>query len=487
MNTEFFRNASDITKDFSWKDIFADTFQQHTKEQTSRQMSRGMRGNVPAPSAMLQQWQKPWLFVRAAVIAIVLTVLTMFAVQFLGSISSIAFLYVIPAFAIPLAVVVFYWEMNIPGDISILEAVCVMLLGGILSLIVASVITRIGDWPSAAYITGPWPEEIAKFLIVYLILTRGKYRYGIQGILIGGAVGAGFAAIETSGYAMESAMKYALISYTEVASQYSVDLEGALNAAYSGIIQSDMMQTQLVRGLLAIGGHTVWAAFYGGAVALAKKGQEKLKAADALNPLTFMSLSVAILLHTFWNMNTEDLVYILPDGLVVFLYNLQQWFVYYAVLIVLAWIFLLFIMRKCIRQIVAASPVEPGAKSAGGAAAQVVHHERANAKAALLTVTATGSLNAGKKYELTPGGHLIFGRDAAKANVSFPADTKGVSSVHCEIKEKDGFLVLIDRNSSYGTFFSNGTKLEPNTPYKLKGDVRFYLASEKNEFLIHVL
>ncbi|MCD7764010.1 MAG: PrsW family glutamic-type intramembrane protease [Lachnospiraceae bacterium] len=381
MNTEFFRNASDITKNFNWKDIFADTFKQHTKEQTSRQMSRGMRGNVPAPSAMLQQWQKPWLFVRAAAIAIVLTVLTMFAVQFLGSISSIAFLYVIPAFAIPLAVVVFYWEMNIPGDISILEAVCVMLLGGILSLCVNALIRQIGDWPSAAYIAGPWPEEIAKFLIVYLILTRGKYRYGIQGILIGGAVGAGFAAIETSGYAMESAMKYAIISYEEVASQYSVDLESALNAAYNGIIQSNMMQTQLLRGLLAIGGHTVWAAFYGGAIALAKKGQEKLKVTDALNPLTLMSLATAILLHTFWNMEMEDLLYILPDGLVVFLYNLKQLFVYNVVLIILAWIFLLFIMRKCIRQIVAASPVEPGEKrEKGAAAAQVVHHERANAK-----------------------------------------------------------------------------------------------------------
>ncbi|MCD7717341.1 MAG: FHA domain-containing protein [Lachnospiraceae bacterium] len=153
-----------------------------------------------------------------------------------------------------------------------------------------------------------------------------------------------------------------------------------------------------------------------------------------------MALATAILLHTFWNMDVGDMLYILPDGLVVFLYNLKQWFVNYVVLIVLVWMFLLFIMRKCIRQIVAASPVEPGEKNARGAAVpQVVHHERANAKATLLTVTA------------------------------------------------NGFLVLIDRNSSYGTFFSNGTKLEPNTPYKLKGDVRFYLASEKNEFLIHVL
>ncbi len=68
----------------------------------------------------------------------------------------------------------------------------------------------------------------------------------------------------------------------------------------------------------------------------------------------------------------------------------------------------------------------------------------------------------------------------------FSSGNKGISLNHCEVKWKEGFPVLIDRNSTYGTYFGNGQKLEPNVPYKLRDHVKFYLGSSENEFTIHI-
>lgn len=477
MNTEFFEKASDLSQDFTWKDIFSEVFRPHTKEQRNRLLTRGIGDNVPAPGRMLKEWQKPWLFFKAALIALALSALALLCWSYVSTTTILAFLFVFPAFAIPLAVLVFYWEMNIPGDISIFETLLIMLGGGLLSILLALLIRTFVSFPNVAYLAGPLPEEIAKFVVVWLILSRGKYRYGIQGILIGGAVGAGFAAIESAGYAFN------VFSSIQLEGTIDAVMQNAGSEVYAEVTRTaadSMLQLQIVRGLLSLGGHTVWAAMYGGALALTKKG-EKLTIHSLAEPLVWMAFSAAFLLHTVWNFSAVDLLGIFAQNIVEFLYRLDRMYLSYLLWIVLAWMFLLFVMRKCIRQIVAVSTYSSAAsaeKNRGSAAARPAEG------AVLLTVTATGKLNHGQVYELRRGGHITFGRDPGKANAVVPADTKGVSGLHCEIKEKEGYPVLIDRNSSYGTFFSNGKKLEPNVPYKIKGQVKFYLAKEENQFLI---
>lgn len=79
---------------------------------------------------------------------------------------------------------------------------------------------------------------------------------------------------------------------------------------------------------------------------------------------------------------------------------------------------------------------------------------------------------------------IIMGRDPGKCQVVFPKDTPGISSVHCEVRPEAGTVLLIDQQSSYGTYLENGTKLTPNQPYTLKRGDSFYLASHKNKFKI---
>lgn len=498
MNTTFFEKASNLSRDFKWKDIFSDVFKPHTREERSRLLSRGIGNHIPAPAHMLQQWQKPWLFVWAGIIGLVVSI-TATALWNTGVTNGITamllILLIVPAFVVPLAVVVFFWEMDMTGQSSLLEVLLLVLIGGILSLTTTGLFSIFVPLPfsTEAYIAGPLPEETAKFAVVFLLLCRKKMRFGVQGILVGGSVGAGFAAFESASYALRSFMSQLQTVAAENAYQGMIEAMYGDGGVSLALATQEMTENIIVRGALSIGGHVLWAALYGGALGLLRyKG--KMSGKYLVDPLVLATFFGAVLLHTFWNLSGYAFLGILPDSVVLFLLKLDAYYVKYIMLIVFGWLLLLFIMRKCIRQMIAADAFYH--MSAAPALQPEVHahhrghgYEQAHVQAqgrVILTVTASGKLNTGKRYELHSGDSLIFGRDRHKANVAFPPDTKGISSVHCEIKVKDGVPVLIDRNSTYGTFFSNGTKLEPNVPYKIKGHVKFYLAGKDNQFDIRL-
>ena len=81
-------------------------------------------------------------------------------------------------------------------------------------------------------------------------------------------------------------------------------------------------------------------------------------------------------------------------------------------------------------------------------------------------------------------GSIVIGRNAQKCNVAFPVDTKGISGVHCQIRQVGGGYEIMDCGSSNGTFLGNGQKLAPNVPVFIPDGTYFYLGSEKELFQI---
>ncbi len=253
MNTTFFQKASENKRSISWGDIFSDVWKKHRKDQRTALLTKGMGSHIPAPNRMLSDWQKPWLFARILIAGLILSVLIGISCVIFPGYGMLLMLCLLPAFVVPLSVMLFYWEMNIPGNISIYEALLLTLLGGCLSLTVTGIMRTVFPGISEiAFLAGPLPEELAKCLIVTIFLCRKKYNYGLQGILIGGAVGVGFSAMESAGYALQI-----------------FDI-GIQNAMGTNIIIRSMADILVRRGVLAIGGHVVWAALYGGALALIK-------------------------------------------------------------------------------------------------------------------------------------------------------------------------------------------------------------------------
>lgn len=453
MNTTFFQKASENKRSISWADIFSDVWKKHRKDQRTALLTKGMGSHIPAPNRMLSDWQKPWLFARVLIAGLVLSVLIGISCIIFPGYGMLLMLCLLPAFVVPLSVMLFYWEMNIPGNISIYEALLLTLLGGCLSLTVTGIMRTVFPGISEiAFLAGPLPEELAKCLIVTIFLCRKKYNYGLQGILIGGAVGVGFSAMESAGYALQI-----------------FDI-GIQNAMGTNIIIRSMADILVRRGVLAIGGHVVWAALYGGALALIK-GKGKMSPKCFANSLFWLTFSAAFLLHTAWNFSASYLAGKLPDSLVASLVKFEagtvtQW-VKYIVLIILAWLLLFYIMKKSIRQMVSVDEM---------------YHNAANSAEAVIQGV-SGLLN-GKTYMLTAGTPLIFGRRTEKCNVLFKNETKGISSIHCKIKWYNGKVLIKDLGSTYGTWLNEGTRLEPNKYYELPDQGVFYLGSKENMFFM---
>ena len=453
MNTTFFQKASENKRSISWGDIFSDVWKKHRKDQRTALLTKGMGSHIPAPNRMLSDWQKPWLFARVLIAGLVLSVLIGISCVIFPGYGMLLMLCLLPAFVVPLSVMLFYWEMNIPGNISIYEALLLTLLGGCLSLTVTGIMRTVFPGISEiAFLAGPLPEELAKCLIVTIFLCRKKYNYGLQGILIGGAVGVGFSAMESAGYALQI-----------------FDI-GIQNAMGTNIIIRSMADILVRRGVLAIGGHVVWAALYGGALALIK-GKGKMSPKCFANSLFWLTFSAAFLLHTAWNFSASYLAGKLPDSLVASLVKFEagtvtQW-VKYIVLIILAWLLLFYIMKKSIRQMVSVDEM---------------YHNAANSAEAVIQGV-SGLLN-GKTYMLTAGTPLIFGRRTEKCNVLFKNETKGISSIHCKVKWYNGKVLIKDLGSTYGTWLNEGTRLEPNKYYELPDQGVFYLGSRENMFFM---
>jgi hypothetical protein len=98
------------------------------------------------------------------------------------------------------------------------------------------------------------------------------------------------------------------------------------------------------------------------------------------------------------------------------------------------------------------------------------------------TLTCTRGHFAGTAFPLQ--GKTLIGRDPARCQIVYPADARGVSSVHCEVFASDLGIWLTDRGSTYGTFLTGGRKLNANESVKINVGDGFYLADGSNEFRV---
>lgn len=456
-NTEFYRQTADLQKDFKWGEIFSEVTAPHTKVQKDKLLVSGCETYMPKEKDMLKEWNKPWLFARFGITGTLFVALMLLLVYFIASAYALyAMLLVVPAFVMPVTILLFFWEMNVPRNISLMDLLKWVMFAGAVSVTVTFVVRNIflmGN-DTAAWIAGPIPEEIAKFLMVYFIIRKKDSKYILNGLLIGCAVGVGFAAQESAGYALEY--------YIEV-----------------GFTKAQLVNVE--RGLLALGGHSVWASMYGAALVAAKE-KEPLRMSHIGNGLVLITFFSAVLLHVVWNFNWVTVLVRFADLPVAnSLYVVfEHYRGKYILLIAIAWFINFKLLRMGLKQVIdigsKASAQKAVQGSYGGAAIPVM-------MAGTVSVMGISGIFAGRSFGLGREGRILFGREAGAA-VCFPNETRGISGRHCEIKIKEGVPVLIDRESTYGTFLADGKKLEPNVPCRIYNGMKFYLAAKENQFEI---
>lgn len=98
------------------------------------------------------------------------------------------------------------------------------------------------------------------------------------------------------------------------------------------------------------------------------------------------------------------------------------------------------------------------------------------------TVTCLSGPMNGQVFRIGANG-ITIGRES-DCMIRFGSGSKGVSRHHCCLRWDGNVLVLVDLNSTYGTWLSNGTRLMPNNPQAVSDGTVFYLGSTKNTFQI---
>lgn len=77
---------------------------------------------------------------------------------------------------------------------------------------------------------------------------------------------------------------------------------------------------------------------------------------------------------------------------------------------------------------------------------------------------------------------VMIGRDTSKCIIVYQENTSGVSGVHCSVSfdSATGVFTLTDLGSTYGTFLSNGQKLNANSSVILRAGDSFFVGDKTN-------
>lgn len=189
------------------KELYSDIFKRHTQEEKDTLFVCGTSKTTPKESEMIAEWPRPWLYSRVFLMfAVVFAGLYFMAINLHNSNTFPGAMFV-GALLVPLTVIIFFWEMNVPRNISIVDVVSVFFVGGVLSLVLTLLLFEI--FPSGgldytgAIIVGI-VEEVGKVLAVAYFIKKKNPKYKLNGLLLGSCVGGGFAVFKTAGYAFNT-------------------------------------------------------------------------------------------------------------------------------------------------------------------------------------------------------------------------------------------------------------------------------------------
>ena len=306
-------------KGFSLSALFAETFSHHTPEEVEESFSVGTASSTPKIEDIDVSWPKPWLFMRMLLASLGLYFLFWLGWRGFENQNLIPGWILIGSFAIPVSTLVLFTELNIRRNMSLYAIVRLAFLGGILSLLLSLVLFEFfddGSW--GASIAGPI-EETGKVLAMLAVARASKYRYKLNGLLVGAAVGVGFAAFESAGYAMSY-----LLNTTVESSFFAASTEELQDSILAfGISEgTETMENVLVlRGLLSPFGHIVWSAIAGFAL-WRTIGGRPFRVSMLWDESFIRLMLVPVLLHMIWNSPFE-----LPFYGKYLLVGIAGWFV----------------------------------------------------------------------------------------------------------------------------------------------------------------
>jgi len=263
---------------FSIGALFDEVFKRRTPAEIEDHLMAGTLRTTPLVTDVSCDWPRPWMFARLFLLSAFLFVMFWAGYRYFANDNLVPGTMVIGSFVVPMTVVLLFYELNAPRNVSLLLVAKLVLLGGAWSLVISLVLFKLGKDVSSligASAAGLIEEtgKLAAVVFATRSLSSVRYRYTLNGLLFGAAVGAGFAAFESAGYAFVQLVK------------------GGFGA---------MDNIILLRGGLSPFGHVVWTAITAGALWRVKGAMSYH--GTLLAERRFLGLFVtAVVCHAIWN------------------------------------------------------------------------------------------------------------------------------------------------------------------------------------------
>ncbi|MFJ6103818.1 PrsW family intramembrane metalloprotease [Streptomyces sp. NPDC092359] len=228
----------------------------------------------PPPAAPPVPPPRPGLWKRCLWGGLALWVLTAIVTYVTENTTLLPTLILLGSFLVPAVFVLWAYERH-GRDLGVPVILGCCVTGGVLGVLGASVMEYYLLHPSLWMFVGVGLiEEAVKLAALMFVL---RHRPGVRGVraglVLGGAVGFGFAAFESAGYAFNAAV------------------------TMDGIDLRSLLETEILRGLLAPFGHGLWTAIAGGVLLAHRRPDGRFRFAG---PAIGTYLGVAAL-HALWD------------------------------------------------------------------------------------------------------------------------------------------------------------------------------------------
>lgn len=286
---DYMGNTKPVT--LNWKDLFSEVFKKHTTAEAEDIFICGTQQTTPLLSEVSSTWPKPWLYSRIFGVLTVTFILLKICWDIFGNTNAIPGIIVIGSFTVPLTTLILFLEVNAFRNISFYHILSIFLVGGGASLVTTLFLFTFLDPGQldfiGACIVGV-VEEVGKLIIVYYFVKHIRgCNFILNGLLVGAAVGAGFAAFESAGY--------------------------AFTFLWQSADDSVMMNVIYLRAFLSPGGHVAWAAVTGAALVLVK-GNKPLTSSVFSDTRFWKIFLIPVVLHSIWDMpiNIGTDIYLIP-------------------------------------------------------------------------------------------------------------------------------------------------------------------------------
>jgi len=264
---------------FSLHSLFSEVFKHHNPDDVENLLSVGTSASTPPLNASMGSLPTPWIFFRVLLGSLAAYMIFVLAWQEFANPNLLPGLIMIGSFAVPFSTLIFFFEINSPRNVSMIRVIQLLFIGGAMSLLLSLVLFEatpfLGAFGAPAAGIVEESGKLAAVLIGLRFIPLGRYPYRLNALLFGAAVGTGFAAFESAGYAL-----------------------------VSGLEAGDtlMLETITLRGVLSPFSHIVWTAIATSAYWKCRKCHSDIW--TTLSDSRFLLLFAApVALHTVWNMD----------------------------------------------------------------------------------------------------------------------------------------------------------------------------------------